>query len=61
MDKSRKAVLEKLDRVILFLTEQRIDSRSQTEWEEYNEAAFIVRNARKEVAHAHQTDAVAVG
>jgi len=50
--KDERAVLEKLDRIILFLTEQRIDSRTQSEWEHYNEAALIVRNARKEAAHA---------
>lgn len=55
MDKSRKAVLDKLDRIVLFLTLERIDSRTQREWEVYNEAAMIVRNARKEVAHGNRS------
>ena len=58
---TRRDVLDKLDRIVLFLTEQRVGSRTQSEWENYNEGAWIVRNARKEVAHAHQTDTVGVG
>jgi len=48
---TRRDVLDKLDRIVLFLVEQRIGSRTQSEWEHYNEAALIVQSVRKEAAN----------
>jgi hypothetical protein len=56
MDKTRRGILEKLDRILLFLTLERIDARTQKEWEDFHLAALTVRNVRKEVAHASKLE-----
>lgn len=53
MDKTHRSILEKLDRIVLFLTLERIDARTQKDWEDFNLAALTIRNVRKEVAQEH--------
>jgi hypothetical protein len=42
----------KLDRMILWLTERRMDSLGQKEWDDWNDAIWTIRNARVEVVNA---------
>jgi hypothetical protein len=50
MRKTDKELLEKLDRIVLFLTERRLASDNQEDWDACNMAAVDVRNCRRAVA-----------
>ena len=52
MTKERKDVLDKLDRVVLFLTWERLDAKTQLDWQNYLDASLTVRQVRREVAEA---------